>query len=208
MIRINLLAGERAAVRKKSPLQAAQKLTIGCSLILIFAGLFVAWRYWSLAQQSKDIDAQIATAQQEVARLRTIIQKVQEFEQRKAQLTQRVTLIDGLRKSQTGPVHMLDQLSRALPAMLWLTELKQLGPNDVQIDGQCVNETLVSEFVNNLEGTGYFKRSIEIVSASTVPIPQPPGQLINFTLRATFEPPAPPAPVKAVPAVASAGAKK
>ena len=52
---------------------------------------------------------------------------MQQFEQRKAQLQQRVALIEQLRKSQTGPVHMLDQISRALPPMLWLTELKQAG---------------------------------------------------------------------------------
>ena len=34
-------------------------------------------------------------------------------------------LIEQLRKDQTGPVHMLDQISRALPPMLWLTEMKQ-----------------------------------------------------------------------------------
>ena len=51
--------------------------------------------------------------------------QVQQFEQRKAQLQQRVALIEQLRKDQTGPVHMLDQISRALPPMLWLTELKQ-----------------------------------------------------------------------------------
>ena len=47
MIRINLLAGERPLVRKRLPFQAGQKLTIACSLILIFAALFVAWRYWA-----------------------------------------------------------------------------------------------------------------------------------------------------------------
>ncbi len=65
-----------------------------------------------------------------------MILQVQQFEQRKAQLQQRVVLIEQLRKGQTGPVHMLDQISRALPQMLWLTELKQAG-GDVVIDGRA-----------------------------------------------------------------------
>jgi len=93
LIRINLLAGERAQVKKRLPFQAGQKLTIACSLILIFAALFVAWRYWALNRASAQIDADIAAAQQETGRLRSIIQQVQEFEQRKAQLSQRVVLI-------------------------------------------------------------------------------------------------------------------
>ena len=63
--------------------------------------------------------------------------QVQQFEQRKAQLSQRVTLIEQLRKGQTGPVHMLDQISRSLPPMLWLTELKQGGSGEVVVDGRC-----------------------------------------------------------------------
>ena len=76
------------------------------------AVLFIGWRYWSLARQSAQLDTDIAAAQQETARLHSIIQKVQDFEQRKAQLSQRVVLIEDLRKEQKGPVHMLDQISR------------------------------------------------------------------------------------------------
>ena len=76
-----------------------------------------------------------------------MIQQVQQFEQRKAQLQQRVVLIEQLRKGQTGPVHMLDQISRALPQMLWLTELKQTAAPTSSIDGRCTTLTGLSEFV-------------------------------------------------------------
>ena len=113
---------------------------------------------------------------------------MQEFEQRKAQLSQRVVLIEDLRKGQTGPVHMLDQISRSLPPMLWLTEVKQVA-GDVLIDGLSTTQTGVSDFVNNLETSGYFKRSIDIVGTTTEPLPQPPGELVKFTLRAQFQRP-------------------
>ncbi len=75
-------------------------------------------------------------------------------------------LIEDLRKGQTGPVHMLDQISRSLPPMLWLTEVKQVGA-DVLIDGLSTTQTGVSDFVDNLEASGYFKRSIDIVGTTT-----------------------------------------
>ena len=63
---------------------------------------------------------------------------------------------------------MLDQISRALPPMLWLTELKQTPvANEVVIDGRCTTLTGLSDFVGNLEASGYFKRSVEIVSSTT-----------------------------------------
>jgi type IV pilus assembly protein PilN len=203
MIRINLLASDRAQVKKKLVIfQAGQQLTIGCSLILVAAALFVGWRYWSLSRQSVQLDADIAAAQQETQRLHSILVKVQDFEQRKAQLSQRVVLIEGLRKGQTGPVHMLDQISRSLPPMLWLTELRQVG-GDVLIDGNSTTQTGVSDFVGNLESSGYFKRSVDIVGTATQPMPQPPGELVKFTLRAQFQTPTDAKPVQ-TPAAAPA----
>ena len=196
MIRINLLAAERDRNKKKAVTlgTAGQKLTIGCSLILLLAALFMGWRYWALGHESTRLDEEIAASQQETMRLHSVIQQVQQFEQRKAQLQQRVVLIEQLRKGQTGPVHMLDQISLALPQMLWLTALKQIG-KDVVIDGKCLTLTGLSEFVSNLEASGYFKRSVEIVSTTSEAGAPPAGELIKFTIRALFQQPgeAPPA---------------
>ena len=191
MIRINLLAAERDRAKKKGAVAlgtTGQKLTIACSLILVLAGLFIGWRYWAVTRDSAELDKEIAAAQQETTRLHTIIQQVQQFEQRKAQLQQRVVLIEQLRKGQTGPVHMLDQISRALPSMLWLTEVKQTG-TDIVIEGKCMSPIGVSDFVANLEASGYFKRSIEIVSTTSETISQPPTELIKFSIKAVFQQP-------------------
>ena len=190
MIRINLLPVDRER-RKKRALSfgtLAQQLTVGCTLILLSAALFCGWRYYGMWRESRQLDADIAAAQQETMRLHSIIQQVQQFEQRKAQLQQRVVLIEQLRKSQTGPVHMLDQISRAMPGMLWLTELKQVGP-DVVIDGKCTTLTGLSDFVANLEATGYFKRSVEIVSSEVELLPPKGAEVIKFSVKATFQVP-------------------
>jgi type IV pilus assembly protein PilN len=198
MIRINLLPVDRERCRKRvlSFDASAQALTAACTLVLLLAVGLSGRRYWQIRNASQDIDSQIAAAQQETSRLRSIIQQVQQFEQRKAQLQQRVVLIEQLRKSQTGPVHMLDQISRALPQMMWLTALKQTGA-DVVIDGRCTTLTELSDFLANLEATGYFKRSVEIISTQTESIAQPPGELITFSVKAQFQPPEVAAAVKA-----------
>ena len=148
----------------------------------------MGWRYWALQQESKQLDMGIADARQETARLRTILQQVQAFEQQKAQLQERVALIEQLRKSQSGPVHMLDQISRALPPMLWLTQLKQTD-DGVVIEGRCTALTGLSDFVANLEASGYFRKSIEIVSSQTEALPAPPGELVKFSIKAQFQQP-------------------
>jgi type IV pilus assembly protein PilN len=188
MIRINLLAVERKPVKRAVMFQAGQKITAACTAILIVAALFVGWRYWSLQQQSVALDKDISAAQQETTRLHAVILQVQQFEQQRAQLQQRVVLIEQLRKSQTGPVHMLDQISLSLPQMLWLTQLKQ-DAESVLIEGRTTMQTGVSDFVANLEASGYFKKSIDIVNTQTEEMSTPPGELIRFGIRAQFQQP-------------------
>lgn len=192
MIKINLLQAERSRAKKKTiAIPTGQRLTIACSLILVATLALIGWRYLSLNRQSARLDADITAAQQETVRLHSVIQQVQKFEQRRSQLQERVGLIEKLRKEQTGPVHMLDQISRALPDMLWLTELRQNDKvaGEVTIDGRCTTLTALSDFVKNLEDSGYFKKSVEIVNSTTEIIPQPPGSLVRFQIRAVFQPP-------------------
>lgn len=208
MIKINLLAGERKAVKKsKVPFQIGQPLAVVCGLILAVSAGLIGWRYWSLTRESAQLDVDIAAAQQETSRLRSVIEQVQQFEQRKAQLQQRVQLIEQLRKDQAGPVHMLDQISRSLPPMLWLTELKQgENPNEVVILGRVTTLTGLSDFVGNLEASGYFKRSIEIVSTE-VEADRTGAELVRFNIKAQFQLPGAPAkPEAPVPVRTSRGA--
>ena len=204
MIRINLLAAERESKKKKATFQSGQKITVACSLVLVLTGVLIGWRYLAIQRESAKLDEDIAKAQTEASRLHAVIQQVQQFEQQKAQLQQRVVLIEQLCKSQTGPVHMLDQVSRSLPPMLWLTGLKQ-DDNSVTIDGRSTTQTGVSDFVGNLEGSGYFKKSVDIVVSQTETIQGPPGQLIKFSLKGVFQTPGDAA--AAVATVAKNGAK-
>ncbi len=188
MIKINLLAPDRPVAKKRPAIEPGQKLTAVCSLILLAGVVVIGWRYLNLSRQSERLDAEIANAQKETVRLHSVIAQVQQFEQRRAQLQQRVALIEQLRKDQTGPVHMLDQISRALPPMLWLTELKQTpNANEVLIEGKCLTLTGLSDFVANLETSGYFKKSVDIVSTQSEPMPAPPGELVKFQVRAQFQ---------------------
>jgi len=204
MIKINLLSVERKAVARKTfAFQDAQKITIGCTALVIATVLFIGWRYWKVGQDSVRLDAEITAAQKEAVRLSSLINQVQVFEQQKTQLQQRVTLIEQLRKDQNGPVHMLDQISRAMPPMLWLTELKQAAnPNEVVITGKCTSLTSLTDFVGTLEASGYFKKSVEIVDSRTEsPTTAAPGALVSFSIRAQFQRPGEaPKPVEAAPA--------
>ena len=201
MIRINLLNAERKVAKKRIALFVGRRLVLVSGFILVLGVGLVGWRYWAIGRDSKQLDQDIEKARQETVQLQSLIAQVQQFEKQKAQLQQRVQLIEQLRKNQTGPVHMLDQISRSLPPMLWLTELKQGPSGEVVVDGKWTTLTSLSDFVANLEATGYFKKSVEIISSQTESLSTPPGTLISFQIKAVFQ-----QPVEAKPAVAAAPA--
>jgi type IV pilus assembly protein PilN len=191
MIRINLLAVERDRAKRRpaaaatGPQATQQRITLACSLILVLTALGVGWWYWSLKLQSDRIEDDIVTSQKETARLRTLIQQVQTNDARRAQLQQRVGLIEELRKGREGPVRMLDEISRSLPEMVWLSEVKQQGA-DLTITGRCTSLTALSDFVDNLKLGGYFK-PIEILNSQVEPTqPAAVTGLTRFSIKATF----------------------
>ena len=197
MIRINLLAVERATRRTTTLIPAAHRVTIGASLILLGTALAVGWWFWSLRQTSHRLDEDIARAEIETQQLRSVLSQVQKFEARKAQLQQRVTLIEQLRRGQTGPVHVLDEISRAVPDRLWLTEMTQKG-QDITLAGMTTSLSGVSDFVANLESTTWFKKPVDIIDSEMSNDPKR-GELVKFSVKATINNPEAPPPPPAAP---------
>ena len=183
MITINLLAVDRDRVKRKAKFQVGQKLTVACTLILITAGFVVGWWFWSLRSESTNLDRQIADAERETQRLQSIIRQVAQFEARRAQLQQRVTLIEELRKGQTGPVHLLDHISKSLPESMWLTDLRQ-SASDITIEGRCTTLNALSDFVSALEASNLFERPIEIIDSRVEEATLTMPELIRFSVRA------------------------
>jgi type IV pilus assembly protein PilN len=194
MIRINLLAVERERPKRAGALiPAAHRVTIAASLILIGTAFFVAWWFWSLHRASVTVDEDLARGEREMQQLRSVLAQVQKFEASKAQLQQRVTLIEQLRRGQSGPVHILDEISKALPERLWLTDMTQKG-DDIVLAGMTTSLTGLSDFVANLEGSTWFKKPVDIVDSQVTTDPKN-GDIFKFSIKAVFNnPEAPPPP--------------
>jgi type IV pilus assembly protein PilN len=186
MIRINLLAAERRTAKAASSgIQAGQKMMVLGSLALVLTVLGVGWRYWAIGQEKAQVAREIDAAKREEARLQEILKQVQEFENRRKLLEARVALIDELRKGQSAPVHMVDQISKALPEMTWLTTMQQSGYT-LTMQGRCLTLTSLSDFIGNLEASRYFIRPVEIIETTTDSDANGP-ELIVFTIRGTFQ---------------------
>jgi type IV pilus assembly protein PilN len=193
MIRINLLGVERQKARKSFTIDVSSQTSLMCSLVLVAAVAGIGWWYWSLRQQSLQVDQDIVAAQQEVARLQSVLAEVKTFETRQQQLQQRVALIQQLRRGQSVPVQLLDHVSRSLPDTLWLTSFEETGAK-VTIEGRSTTLIALSDFVGNLGTSALIKKPIEIVNSQVEPAADGAavaGDVIRFTVKATLADPGP-----------------
>ena len=187
MIRINLLGVERQKV-KAAAFDISQHTGALCVALLVLTSAGTGWWFWSLRQESVQVDADTARANRETTRLKSVLNEVQQFEARTKQLQERVQLIERLRGGQSLPVQLLDHISRSLPDMLWLTSLQQEG-SAVTIEGRSTTLIALSDFVGNLGSNPLLVKPIEIVNSQVEPgqaaskSGQATPDLISFTVR-------------------------
>jgi hypothetical protein len=192
MIRINLIGIERQAKKAAVPFELSQQVPALCALIVLVTAAGTGWWYWSLGQEGRRVDAELAAAKREVASLKSATAEVEKFETRSALLQQRVKLIEELRTGQGVPVQLLDHISRSVPESLWLTMLQQ-DAGTVTIEGRSTTLIALSDFVGNLGSAAVLQKPIEIVSSKVEPGEAAKGgsrngppvpDLISFVVRA------------------------
>jgi len=182
MIKINLLVEARAEKVARAPLLAfgAAKINNYIILGLVVIGLgFVGLRYWRLSSKLADIKAEIVNNQREYDRLKPIIAEVEAFKKKNAELKHKIEVIEKLKENQFGPVRVMDEVSKALPDLVWLTNMG-LNGNVLTLQGQALNENAVANFIANLTASPFFAEpSLRIMS-------QNERGVFTFDLSCTF----------------------
>jgi len=184
MIRINLIA-EKKAEKVKKPfftLEAGNEAAGNMLMAAVIVGaiLLCGYKYISLRSNLSDLSSRIADANQEKERLQEILRKGEEFKQHRELLRKKVDLISALKKNQSVPVHLLDQVSRKLPEFLWLDSMTERA-NRISISGKATNYNAVSNFYNNLKESPFFSG---VVLGTT----QEVNEGVSFQMSCTFEP--------------------
>jgi Tfp pilus assembly protein PilN len=154
MIKINLVSeGRRPVVSRKTKERlgiAGMSLGEGLFLVTMLLGaLVVAGYWWYLRGQIKERDAAIAVAQAEVDELAQVLKEVEDYKIKKEKLEHKINIINELKRAQWGPVRIMDQVSGALPELLWLETLT-LKANNVELKGKAFNTNQIAAFIENL----------------------------------------------------------
>jgi len=205
MIRINLVAPERAAKAKPKAGGAGPALPTGALqsylLLALFAGgalVLCAGAWWMQSNKLRDLDGRIAADEKRERDLQAIKAQVDQFQQKKAMLENKVLVIEQLRLAQKSPVHMLDEVSKSLPDFVWLTGMEE-SRGSLRFSGQSTSLAAVADFISALQRSGWFPQ----VDLGTS---QEQQSLVDFTLTGSFKDPEVAAKEKAAQEAAAAAA--
>lgn len=187
MIKINLISeAPTAAVskRKRPEFSLGAKQGDIILVVVLAIAMAVSGTWWYLLK-SKRADLKDLERQRTVERdeLKPYIEKVEELEAKRALLKRKVDVINELKNKQRGPVRILDEISRALPDLVWLTQLTLTG-NDLTLVGQAMDENAVANYYSNLDSSPFFEEP-EVKNLARQ------GEDFSFTMSAvfTYEPP-------------------
>ena len=154
MIKINLVSeGRRPVVSRKTKERlgiAGLTLSEGLFLLaLVLGAAAIAGYWWYLRGEIRERDQAIAVAQKEVDELQQVLQEVEDYKVKKEKLEHKINIINELKRAQWGPVRIMDQVSNALPELLWLDQMT-LHQNNIELTGKAFNTNQIAAFIENL----------------------------------------------------------
>ena len=183
MIKINLIAEAKAptAAAKKGPefSLGAKQGDLILLIFLVLTAVLVGGYWYKLNGDRNDLKAERSRLTRQRDELKPYIDQVKELENKRNALRTKIEVINELKKGQKGPVRIMDEVSKALPELVWLTGMELKG-NIMTLNGFALGENAVANYIDNLDGSEFFEEpELKIMSRSK------DGQF-RFTLNCVF----------------------
>lgn len=198
MIRINLLPVReiKAEVGRHQDLVLAGA-SLGVTLALVL-GLYL-FQFFRVSGLEKEL----AGLRKEIETLNTQTKQVAELEKKVGEVKEKLKAIDELSGKKTGPVHVMESLSMAVPPSLWLIEFKESG-GSLALTGLAIDNQTIADFLKALSNSPYFK-DVDLIES--VQVEQDGRTVKKFNLKATlsYRPPPVPQPAAAGPTARNGG---
>jgi Tfp pilus assembly protein PilN len=169
MIRINLLEAPKPK-NKRSAMPSMPTMEVGdvgsprLKVLVAFglAAAFNLYTWYHLDTQKKQIEQQMAQAEQKNRELSDVKSRYMARQREAENYKRRVDVIDQLRNNQAGPVNLMAMVGETInnTEAVWLNTMKDSGTS-VDIEGMALSSDAVANLISNLQKTGYF-RTVEM----------------------------------------------
>lgn len=140
MVKINLL-GEQ---KDRSASYLVHAVGIFSTIIIFVIG--GGWVSASLLADKSEIEFESTTKESQLAKLKQKTKKVEDLEQKKKLLGDKLDVIAKLKLKKQGPVRILSEIAERIPEKAWLTSVVQKDET-VELSGVGLDGQVVSDFV-------------------------------------------------------------
>jgi len=166
MIKINLLpeVKRKKAEKKKvrAPRQIPYTWIVGGLVALLLTAALLTWNYTRLIAEQSDMKREISSNENKISELKAQQLLVEQARRDRNTLAQKLEVIANLKRRQTGPVLLLDQLAQALPPRLWLSQLNE-NNTAMSLSGYALDHRQIALFMENLKKSTIFT-NIELIN--------------------------------------------
>jgi type IV pilus assembly protein PilN len=138
---------------------------------------------------------------QQLAEFKPQQEQVDAFKAKKADIQQKLAVIERLERSRSGPVHILDELASRTPDRVWLTLLTATD-GQIELKGMSLDNELVALFLTSLNESKYF-HNVELKETELKLVDS--LKLNTFRIDARLESPEAPGGEAPLPSAAPAG---
>ena len=202
LIEINLAPGATAGLRRRRlpgfslpslpRVGGDARALAGAGVGLLVIALIV-FGYWSLGQREAALRSNIQEQVTDSTRLAGAIELVTAMQARQDTMTAKIDVIRSVDTRRYVWPHLLDEISLALPAYTWLTEIRTTAPVDslgvgpsFAMQGNAGSTQALTRFMKNLESSAF----IGDVTLVTSEQEEVEGRTIHrFTLEAIYRTP-------------------
>ena len=98
------------------------------------------------------LESEKAAAEKQIADQDNMLKEVKNVEEERKKVSEKIEIIEKLKKNQAGPVQLLDAVSTALPKGVNVSSLSE-SENTVNIDGEAFTNEDVVRFIDNLKAS-------------------------------------------------------
>jgi Tfp pilus assembly protein PilN len=223
MITVNLRPGLKRKRSRGSPLAGAMErlrgagtrvkdpLLIGAVAAWAIVALFLGWTWVSTATELSALEPQLEQTRAEHKRFKTFLEQKRKQEVIRDSLARQIATIKSVDGDRYVWPHVMDEVTKALPAYTWLIDLKVAGlppgsqgvqpapakpdstkpadttvvvpPMGFEINGRTVDIQAYTRFLRNLEASPWIA-DVTPVSAHTVV--EQERAVTAFTIRASY----------------------
>ena len=161
MPRINLLPWreQERKVRRREFMVAAAAAVFAAGIFVL--GGKLVYSSWTDAQLEKN-----NLLKKEIVKLDAQIADIQDLENRKRRLVDRMEIVERLQRKRPEIVHLFDELVKTVPEGVYLTQIKENG-NKIEIHGVAQSSTRVSTFMRNIDASTWMDNpQLQVVEAA------------------------------------------